>query len=63
LITDIHHASFSDLLNKTPWENYGYGNDARCEHCMMHSGYETTAALGVNGRLGDTLKMVKWQFL
>jgi hopanoid biosynthesis associated radical SAM protein HpnH len=63
LITDIHHASFSDLLNKTPWENYGYGNDPRCEHCMMHSGYETTAALGVNGRLGDTLKMVKWQFL
>ncbi|MGC8640308.1 MAG: adenosyl-hopene transferase HpnH [Isosphaeraceae bacterium] len=63
LITDIHHSSFSDLLNKTPWENYGYGNDPRCEHCMMHSGYETTAALGVNGRLGDTLKMVKWQFL
>ena len=27
LITDIHHASFDDLLNKTPWEKYGYGND------------------------------------
>jgi hopanoid biosynthesis associated radical SAM protein HpnH len=63
LITDIHHGSFSDLLNKTPWENYGPGNDPRCENCMMHSGFETTAALGVNGRLGDTLKMVKWQLL
>jgi hypothetical protein len=28
---------------------------------MMHSGFETAAALGVNGRLGDTLKMIKWQ--
>jgi hopanoid biosynthesis associated radical SAM protein HpnH len=63
LITDIHHESFSDLLNKTAWEDYGPGNDPRCENCMMHSGFETTAALGVNGRLGDTLKMVKWQFL
>ena len=63
LITDIHHDSFADLLNKTPWENYGPGNDPRCENCMMHSGFETTAALGVNGRLGDTLKMVKWQLL
>ena len=62
LITDIHHASFDDLLNKTPWEKYGYGNDPRCENCMMHSGYETSAALGVNSRLGDTLKMIKWQF-
>ena len=63
LITDTHHPTFGDLLTKTPWENYGYGNDPRCENCMMHSGFETTAALGVNGRLGDTLKMVKWQFL
>jgi hopanoid biosynthesis associated radical SAM protein HpnH len=62
LITDTHHESFDDLLNKTSWEKYGYGNDPRCEHCMMHSGYETAAALGVNSRLGDTLKMIKWQF-
>jgi hopanoid biosynthesis associated radical SAM protein HpnH len=61
LITDIHHASYEDLRDKTPWEKYGYGNDPRCEHCLMHSGYETAAALGVNARLGDTLKMIKWQ--
>jgi hopanoid biosynthesis associated radical SAM protein HpnH len=62
LITDLHHATFDDLLNKTPWEKYGYGNDPRCENCMVHSGYEASAALGVNGRLGDTFKMIKWQF-
>lgn len=63
LITDIHHKSFDDLLNKTPWERYGHGKDPRCENCMSHVGYETAAAVGVNKRLGDTLKMIKWQFL
>lgn len=63
LITDIHHKSFDDLIHKTPWERYGYGNDPRCEHCLMHSGYETAAAVGVNSQLGDTLKMIRWQFL
>jgi hopanoid biosynthesis associated radical SAM protein HpnH len=61
LITDEHHATFDDLLNKTPWEKYGPGRDPRCENCMMHSGFETTAAVGVSTKLGDTLKMIKWQ--
>ncbi len=62
LITDIHHKTFDDLLNKTPWDKYGHGKDPRCENCMVHSGFEASAALGVNGKLGDTLKMIKWQF-
>ena len=61
LITDEHHPTFADLLHNTEWENYGYGKDPRCEHCMMHSGYEVAAALGVNARLGDSLKMLRWQ--
>lgn len=61
LITDEHHETFDDLINNTPWENYGYGKDPRCEHCLVHSGYESSAALGVNGRLGDSLKMLLWQ--
>src|SRR5262245_33543323 len=35
LITDEHHASFRDLIDNTAWEDYGYGNDPRCEHCMV----------------------------
>jgi hopanoid biosynthesis associated radical SAM protein HpnH len=61
LITDEHHASFRDLMDNTEWENYGYGKDPRCEHCMVHCGYEPSAALGVNARLGDSLKMLMWQ--
>lgn len=61
LITDTHFATFKDLIEKTPWENYGRGKDPRCENCMVHCGYEATAALGINGRLGDSLKMLMWQ--
>ncbi len=61
LITDAHHPTFGDLLDKTPWENYGRGKDPRCEHCLVHSGFEASAALGVNRRMGDMFKMIKWQ--
>jgi hopanoid biosynthesis associated radical SAM protein HpnH len=61
LITDRHHASFQDLMDDTPWDAYGYGKDPRCEHCMVHCGYEPSAALGVNKRMGDSLKMLMWQ--
>jgi hopanoid biosynthesis associated radical SAM protein HpnH len=61
LITDEHHASFQDLMENTKWENYGRGKDPRCEHCMVHCGYEPSAALGVNKKLGDSLKMLMWQ--
>jgi hopanoid biosynthesis associated radical SAM protein HpnH len=61
LITDEHHASFRNLLDDTNWDEYGYGKDPRCEHCMMHSGYEVAAALGMNARFGDSWKMFLWQ--
>lgn len=61
LITDEHHATFRDLMDNTPWEEYGYGKDPRCEHCLMHCGYEPSAALGVNRQLGDGLKTLLWQ--
>jgi hopanoid biosynthesis associated radical SAM protein HpnH len=61
LITDEHHATFQGLMEDTKWENYGAGKDPRCEHCMVHCGFEPSAALGVNSKLGDSFKMLKWQ--
>jgi len=60
LITDAHYKTFEDLMTQTPWENYGHGNDPRCEHCMVHCGYEPSAALGINARLADSFKMLSW---
>jgi hopanoid biosynthesis associated radical SAM protein HpnH len=61
LITDEHHQTFDDLMANTNWDDYGYGKDPRCEHCMVHCGYEPSAALGVNKQMGDSLKMLLWQ--
>lgn len=61
LITDAHYKTFEELMTKTPWERYGAGNgDPRCEHCMVHCGYEPSAALGVNATLADSFKMLSW---
>jgi hopanoid biosynthesis associated radical SAM protein HpnH len=61
LITDEHHATFKDFIEKTPWDKYGHGRDPRCENCMVHVGYEPSAVLGANRRLGDSWKLLKWQ--
>ena len=47
-------------MTQTPWESYGHGNDPRCEHCMVHCGFEPSAALGINAGLADNLKMLAW---
>jgi hopanoid biosynthesis associated radical SAM protein HpnH len=61
LITDTHHKTYDDLVQLTDWDKLGRGNDPRCEQCMVHCGFEPAAVLGVNKRLGDTLKMALWQ--
>jgi hopanoid biosynthesis associated radical SAM protein HpnH len=60
LITDAHYETFEQFMTQTAWESYGHGNDPRCEHCMMHCGYEPSAALGINARTGDNLKLLTW---
>jgi hypothetical protein len=47
-------------MTQTLWESYGQGNDPRCEHCMVHCGFEPSAALGINAGIADNLKMLAW---
>ncbi len=60
LITDGHYKTFEEFMTRTPWESYGPGNDPRCEHCMTHCGFEPSAALGINAKLADSLKLLTW---
>jgi hopanoid biosynthesis associated radical SAM protein HpnH len=61
LMTDSHSESYQEFLDKTPWDKYGYGRDPRCEDCMVHVGYEPSAVLGGNSKLGDGWRLLKWQ--
>ncbi|MBK5291370.1 MAG: adenosyl-hopene transferase HpnH [Acidobacteriia bacterium] len=60
LITDSHHDTFEGLMTRTDWESYGAGNDPRCEHCMVHCGYEPSAALGINSKFSDGIRLLEW---
>ncbi len=60
LITDAHYATFEEFMVRTPWKRYGPGRDPRCEHCLVHCGFEPSAALGVNFKAGDAVKLVRW---
>jgi len=60
LITDAHYKTFEELMTRTRWENYGPGCDSRCDHCMVHVGFEPSAALGINSKLTDGFKQLTW---
>ncbi len=62
LITDAHHATYQDLMAKTPWEKYGTGKDPRCENCMVHVGYEATAADEAGKNIKDLFETILWNF-
>lgn len=61
LIADNHYSSYLELIERTDWSRYGVGRDPRCANCMVHCGFEPTAALMINRRKGDIWKMIRWQ--
>jgi hopanoid biosynthesis associated radical SAM protein HpnH len=57
LLTDEGTASsFRSLMEDTPWERYGVGNNPRCDNCMAHCGFEGTA---VDDTFSHPLKALK----
>jgi hopanoid biosynthesis associated radical SAM protein HpnH len=44
LLTDEGYASsYKSLIEDTEWDKYGIGNNAKCNNCMAHCGFEGTA--------------------
>lgn len=60
LLTDGYRESLDQLMNETPWERYGLGNDPRCANCMVHSGFEASAIREVERRLSSPRRLVRW---
>lgn len=61
-VADIHYPTFAELMEKTPWENYGVHRDPRCRQCMMHSGFEPTIVRSLGRNFRDLWEMVRWNF-
>jgi hopanoid biosynthesis associated radical SAM protein HpnH len=66
LMTDAHYSSYQELLDKVAWEKYGVvdgvARDPRCEHCMVHCGYDPSGALGTSYQRGDNMKNFLYNF-
>ncbi len=44
LLQDGYADSFAELMEETPWENYGpRSGNPHCRDCMVHSGFEASA--------------------
>ncbi len=46
LLNEGHYETFQELLDETNWDNYGRASgNPKCQDCMVHCGYEPTAAV------------------
>ena len=65
-MTDGHYDGYQEMLSKVAWDKYGVvdgkARDPRCEHCMVHCGYDPSGALGTNYKSGDNWKNFKYNF-
>jgi len=61
LVADDHYETYAELVASTDWNNLGPGNDPRCEHCLVHCGFEPAAVLAANRSVRDMLRMAVWQ--
>ena len=43
LLGEGYASSFKELMETTPWDEYGTGQYEKCADCMVHCGYEGTA--------------------
>lgn len=46
LLSEGHYDTFQELMDNTDWEQYGRASGKpQCQDCMVHCGYEPTAAI------------------
>lgn len=53
LVDEGYASSFKELMEETPWDEYGVGRNPKCDNCMAHCGYEGTA---INDMFKNPLK-------
>jgi len=57
LVGEGYVETFRELMEGTDWEDYGVGKYEKCSNCMMHCGFEGTAAADSMKRPLEFLKV------
>ncbi len=60
LLTDGIFPTYQALLDGIEWDRYGPGNDHRCEHCGIHSGFEPAATIATTSSVRETARSLAW---
>ena len=60
LLTDGIFPTYDALMDGMEWDDYGPGNDPRCEHCGIHSGFEPAAAFASTRSVKETARSLAW---
>lgn len=60
LITDEHYNDYKEFIDNVDWDHFANREDARCQNCLAHCGFEATVALQTNKNIKDLLRMTKW---
>jgi hopanoid biosynthesis associated radical SAM protein HpnH len=58
LMADGYAKTYQELIETTDWDAYGRGRDPRCDNCMAHCGYETTAVLATTRSMRQSLRAI-----
>jgi len=51
--------TFKELMETTPWDNYGTGRHEKCTNCMVHCGYEPSAVVDSFSSFGKFVQTVR----
>ena len=60
LIEGAYYASWQEFWRGVDWDYWESRQDARCQNCLMHSGFEPSVVRTLNQRPADLWTMVKW---
>jgi len=64
LLSEMGYAgTYRELLETTDWSRFGYlSGNPKCAHCMVHSGYEPSAAMDAFSTPWKVMRLV-WDYL
>ncbi|MGE3474837.1 MAG: adenosyl-hopene transferase HpnH [Rhodospirillaceae bacterium] len=57
LVGEGYAKSFTELMETTPWDQYGVGKYEKCANCMVHCGFEPTSVVDTVNRPLKALKV------
>jgi hopanoid biosynthesis associated radical SAM protein HpnH len=63
LIGRKYSESWSEFWNETDWTYWESRQDAACQNCAMHSGFEASVVRELPKHPGDMFRMAAWNFL